>query len=283
MKLLQSLAAAAVLALSGPTGSACAQAHAPNALNEPRTWLQLQATAATWRLQTRGTDSFGQPNTQPLHLESELGLPERGTISGIAFGRRIGQRWRIELEHTSSRRRGGTLLQRDVAADGVTFKAGTPIQSDVRLGTLRINGGVSLLMSTEAEVGLIGGVEWVQLARRFEGSGVRDRAPPQQAPSAQRTSFRATGPIPLLGLYGHYAFAPAWRVTGRAEFGVDGARYRKLNLGVQWRATPNLALGAGYRHASANLDVLFGFIACCSRLALEYQARGPTLSLDLSF
>ena len=283
MKRLQLLAAAAVLALTGPTGSACAQAHAPKPLNEPRTWLQLQATAATWRLQTRGDYFFGQQSAPPLQLESELGLPERGTIGGIAFGRRIGQRWRFELEHTTSRRRGSTLLRRDVAADGVTFKAGTPIQSDVKLATLRVNGGVSLLMSSEAEVGLSFGGEWVSLARRFDGSGVRDFAPPQQAPSAQRTSASDIAPIPMLGLYGHYAFAPAWRVTGRAELGVDGASYRKLNLGVQWRATPNLALGAGYRHASANLDVLFGFIACCSRLALEYQARGPTLSLDLSF
>ena len=285
MKLLQSLAAAAVLALTGPTGSAQAQAQAqaPNPLNESRTWLQLQATAATWRMQTRGAGSFGQQNTQPLQLESELGLPERGTISGIAFGRRIGQRWRIELEHTTSRRRGGTLLQRDVAAEFVTFKAGTPIQSDVKLSTLRINGGVSLLMSTEAEVGLSFGGEWVRLALLFEGSGVSNFSPPQTAPSAQRSEARDIAPIPMLGLYGHYAFAPAWRVTGRAEFGVDGPRYSKLNLGVQWRATPNLALGVGYRHASANLDEIFGFIACCSNLVLDYQSRGPTFSLDLSF
>ena len=278
MKNLQALATGAVLMLLGT--AACAQSEAPT---EPRTWLQLQATSATWRMQTRGDYYFSRQSTPPLQLESELGLPERGTISGIAFGRRIGQRWRIELEHTSSRRRGGTLLQRDVAADGVRFRAGSPIQADVKLSTLRVNGGVSLLMSTEAEVGLSFGGEWVELSRRFEGSGVPDFATPQQAPSAQRTSSRDTAPIPILGLYGHYAFTPAWRVIGRAEFGVDGASYRKLSAGVQWRATPNLSLGAGYRHGSANLDVLFGFIGCCTHLVLDYQAHGPALSLDLSF
>ena len=109
MKNLQALATGAVLMLLGT--AACAQSEAPT---EPRTWLQLQATSATWRMQTRGDYYFSRQSKPPLQLESELGLPERGTISGIAFGRRIGQRWRIELEHTSSRRRGGTLLQRDV-------------------------------------------------------------------------------------------------------------------------------------------------------------------------
>ena len=288
MRRLQSLAAAAVLALTGAAGTAGAQTDAPTqtatqTATEPRTWLQLQATSASWRMQTRGDYYFSQQSTPPLQLESELGLPEGGTISGIAFGRRIGQRWRIELEHTSSRRRGGTVLQREVAADGVLFRAGTPIQSDVKLSTLRVNGGVSLWMSPEAEFGLTFGGEWVELARRFEGSGVPDFAPPQQAPSAQRTSSRDTAPIPVLGLYGHYAFAPAWRVTSRAEFGVGGASYRKLSAGVQWRATPHLALGAGYRQGSANLDVLFGFIGCCTHLVLDYQAHGPALSLNLSF
>ena len=72
-------------------------------------------------------------------------------------------------------------------------------------------------------------------------------------------------------------------MIARAEFGVDGASYRKLSAGVQWRATPHLSLGAGYRHGSANLDVLFGFIGCCTHLVLDYQAHGPALSLDLSF
>ena len=170
-----------------------------------------------------------------------------------------------------------------MAADGVRFRAGTPIQSDVTLATLRVYGGVSLLMSTEAEFGLTFGGDWVELARRFEGSGVPDFATPQQAPSAQRTSSKDTAPVPILGLYGHYALTSAWRLTGRAEFGVDGANYRKLQMGVQWRATPNLALGASYRHGSANLDVLFGFIGCCTHLVLDYQAHGPALSLDLSF
>lgn len=280
MNTLQSLAATFLLTLLGTTGPACAQADVPT---ENRTWLQLQATAASWRTQTRGDYYFGQQSTPSLQLESDVGLPERAAIAGIGFGRRIGQRWRIELEHTTSRRQASKTLQRDVAADGVVFRAGTPLQSEVRLATLRINGGVSLLMSETTEVGLLFGGEWIELTRRFEGSGVPDPSNAQQAPSARVTSAKDLAPIPLLGLYGHYTLAPAWRLTGRAEFGVDGASYRKLQLGVQWRATPHLALGAGYRHASANLDVLFGFIGCCTHLVLDYQAHGPTLSLDLSF
>ena len=92
------------------------------------------------------------------------------------------------------------MLQREVAADGVLCRAGTPIQSEVKLSTLRVNGGVSLRMSPEAEFGLTFGGEWVELARRFEGSSVPDFATPQQAPSAQRTSSTDAAPIPILGL-----------------------------------------------------------------------------------
>ena len=278
MKSLQSRTAGALLMLLGAAASA-----QPEAPTENRTWLQLQATSATWRTQTRGDYYFGQQSTPSLQLESDVGLPQRATIAGIGFGRRIGQRWRIELEHTTSQRKASTLLRRDVAADGVVFGTGTVLQSDVKLATLRVNGGVSLLMTSEAEVGVLFGGEWIEMSRRFEGSGVPDINNPQQAPSARRTDNKDLAPIPILGLYGHYAWAPAWRLVGRAEFGVDGASYRKLQAGVQWRATPNLALGVGYRHASANLDVLFGFIGCCTHLVLDYQARGPALTLDLSF
>ena len=277
MKSLQSRAAGALLML-------CTAASAqPESPAENRTWLQLQATAATWRTQTQGDYTFGQQSKSPLQLESDVGLPQRATIAGIGFGRRIGQRWRIELEYTTSQRKASTLLRREVAADGVVFGVGTALQSEVKLAALRVNGGVSLLMTGEAEVGVLFGGEWIEVSRRFEGSGVPDINNPQQAPSARRTDNKDVAPIPILGLYGHYALAPAWRLVGRAEFGVDGASYRKLQAGVQWRATPNLALGAGYRHASANLDVLFGFIGCCTHLVLDYQAHGPALTLDLSF
>ena len=90
MKSLQSRTAGALLMLLGAAASA-----QPEAPTDNRTWLQLQATSATWRTQTRGDYTFGQQSTPSLQLESDVGLPQRATLAGIGFGRRIGQRWRI--------------------------------------------------------------------------------------------------------------------------------------------------------------------------------------------
>lgn len=246
---------------------------------EPRTWFQLHGTAATWRLQTRGDDTAVYPDT-PLQTETDLGLPRHHAITGLGFGRRIGQRWRIELDYESVRREGTAVLGSDVVAGGVVFAGGSTLRSAIGLRTLRVNAGWSLLMTEDSEAGIVLGGQWFEISRKFDGQGRQVYADPASAIGPQSSSSGDLAPVLLVGLFGSQALAPDWRLNARAEFGLGGG-YRHGVVSAQWRALPNLALGVGYRYTRADLDVLFGFVACCSRLLVDYRTHGPAFTADL--
>ena len=246
---------------------------------EHRTWLQLYGTAGRWHMVNEGTDLFGVPASTPLQAEAQLGLPRQHAFAGIAFGRRIGQNWRIELDRTSASRSGNTVLATDLVSDGTTFAAGTALRTQISLTTLRINGGWSLLHTADQEAGISFGGQWLSVTRRLDGQ----HAPVAGtlAPASVRGSDVA--PIAIVGGYGSVKLGSAWRLSGRLELGVGSDKLQQWQVGAQWQATPNLALQAGYRATRADVDLVFGFIACCSRMKLDYRVHGPSLALDLSF
>jgi hypothetical protein len=253
---------------------------------EPRTWFELHGTLANWSMLTQGDSGYGSSTATAFSAENDLGLPRQRTIPGLSFGRRIGQRWRIELEHTSVRRRGTAVLQRDLAVDGEVFVAGTPLQSDLGLSTLRINAGWSFLKSAQAEAGLIIGGQWLSTSRRFQGTAVRVdfSAPPGSPPTAQAARSSSSGdlaPQALLGLFGSTTIAPEWQIQGRME--VVEAGNINASLGARWQANRHLSLALGYQFIRYELDEVFGFIACCSHLVLNARIHGPQLSLGLAF
>ena len=265
-----------VCALLLATTSASAQ---DSLASEPRTWLQLHGTLGQWRLTTEGSDTFGFSTSTPLQAESQLGMKKQHGFAGVALGRRIGQNWRIELDRTSAKRSGSAVLASDLSSDGSTFARGTTLRSEISLTTLRINGGWSLLHTSEQEAGLIVGGQWVSVSRHFDGQqrqGVNTLTPVVASSSD-------VAPIPIIGGFGSFKLGSAWRLTGRLELGLGGDLHQQLQLGAQWQATPNLALSAGYRATRTDVDLLFGFIACCSQVKLDYRVHGPSLGLELAF
>ena len=257
--------------------------HTPpsQAQEAPRTWLQLQGAHDSWRF-----NSLGPSGPSSLQSEAQLGLPRRKLDPGISIGRLIGQRWRIEVERTSARRAGQTLLAADTDINGVTFLGGAALETEVGWTTTQVLGGWTFWREDALEAGLRMGGQWLKVSQRFQGTGtVFNFTPPgpvTSAPGPRETRNDDVAPIGLFGLFGSWAPAPAWRVHARAEVGAPGI-YRQVSVGAQWRANRHLALGLGYRHTRADLDVLFGFIGCCSRLGVDSTMQGPTFSVELAF
>lgn len=243
-----------------------------------RTWFEPGATDARWR--------FTNTDSPPLQAEEELGLPRRQVLQGLAFGRRIGERWRIEFDYGRARRAGSTTLTRDVQIGEDQFIAGTRLSSTQELQTLRVMGGWSWLQQPGHEFGLAIGGQWVRLDQRHEGTGVAaPPAPPPQpapAPGPRVRDDSDVVPVGLFGLFGRWSPHPAWQLTGRFDIGTTD-RLRDLRLQAWWRPTQHLALGLGWQHTAAELDVVFGFIGCCTQVAADYRIQGPTLAARVSF
>lgn len=264
-----------LLSLNG----AVAQAQSSAA---PRTWFQLSETFATWKMQTRSDVSlFSSPAAAPIQVEDTLGAPRRSPITGLQFGRLIGERWRVEVEHTRSRRDGQATLAADLDVGGVTYLAGTTLRSDLGLTTLGVNGGAALLKNETNELGLLFGGFWLRTNLRtdgFSGTGVVGST----TTFPNRTSGGGTTALPMLGGYGAWAVGPDWGLQGRAEFGVGGDRHARLVANARWQPQRNLALNLGYRYIKTRVDVSYSFIGT-TRLQINYQAHGPVLAAELAF
>ena len=221
-----------------------------------------------------------------LQSDSELGLPRRKPDAGVTIGRLIGQRWRIEVERNWARRAGRAVLAADTDVNGVTFLGGTALETEVGWTTTQVLGGWTFWREGTHEAGLRMGGQWLKVSQRFQGTGtVFSFTPPgpvSSAPGARETRNDDVTPIGLFGLFGNWAPAPPWRPHARAEVGAPGI-YRHVSVGAQWRANRHLALSLGYRHTRADLDVIFGFIGCCSRLGVDSTMQGPTVGVELGF
>jgi hypothetical protein len=248
----------------------------------PRTWFQLSETFATWKMQTNSEVSiFPAPLAPPVQVEATLGAPRRSAITGLQFGRLIGERWRVEVEHTRSRRYGQATLGADLDMGGSTYLRGTELKSDVSLTTLGVNGGVALLQQESHELGLLFGGFWLRSNVRsngFVGTGVVGSTTtfPSQSEGGGTTA------LPILGGYGAWAPGPNWQVQTRAEFGVGGDRHARVAANLRWQPQRNLALGLGYRFIKTRVDVSYSFIST-THLQINYQAHGPALTAELAF
>ncbi len=260
-----------------------ATAQEPATLGDARTWFTVQGVAATWRSQWRSDGVLGSHSGPALQAESELGVQRRKLLPGLAFGRRIGQRWRIEIERSDSQRSGSTLLSQALKVDGTTFAAGTRLDSSFELKVLTVNGGWSPLLTDSDEVTLLLGGEWITTERRLQGTQQIQGAPgqPPLASFAVSTNTGDAAPVPLLGVVGQHALNDGWRVQGRATLGKGGSF--QLTAGGQWQPLRFMVLGLGYRVTRYKLDEVFTVVGCCASLSLNATIHGPMATASLAF
>lgn len=266
--------AAACLTLLGAPSATWAQGGPAGV--EQRTWLQLEATSARIRSVSQSYDFFDDTIGQPVDTENTLGAPRRGTAWGLSFGRRIGEAWRIEAAFSQEGRDGRAVLAQDTNVEGTVYASGSTLRSTTQMRTWRVQGGYSFLQSGTAEAGISLGGHGLRLRRDLSGT------PAGSAPGTVVSDFgRDSVVLPLVGLYGTLALAPAWQLSGRVDL-TPGEDHAAAAATLLWRATPHLAIGLGYQVMETNLDVTWGFVFV-ERTVVDYRRHGPTLSVLLGF
>jgi hypothetical protein len=248
--------------------AASAQAQTPAALPELRTTFQLQGflprTTSTarvddWYLGAPGTNASG---------EDDYGLARNKPAFGLAFMKRIGEGWRIDLEYMEQRRTAnGVPLRRAIDADGGTYAAGTRVNTRMALSSLRIAGGYTLLRQDATEFG----VSFGGIVNSYDLDVGTQSVPLLSASSANAQAS--------LGLYASAAVSPSWRLQGRFEAGPQN---RQLNLGGSWRFAANASLGASLRWMNLKISQNLGAFLVNSDAA-EFKLLGPQVHLEVGF
>jgi hypothetical protein len=278
---LVSRAAAApiVIAAAGLFGAATAHAQTEAALNQ-KFWVQLGAFRpsidSTMQLTSSGTGLAGTT----LSLEDDLGLPQRKSLGSLLLGARLADRWRLEFEHFSLKRTASAFpLETTVIVDDTTYPVSTQIDTEFDSRVYRLAVGYSFHKAPASEAGVTFGLH----TTKFDASvsGVISLG---GGAVVQREGDDATVPLPTIGLYGTYAFAPNWMVAGRVDYfslkrGVYDGRLANLQANLIYRFTPQVGLGVGYRMDDYRLkETRDGAVT-----SIDYRFRGPQVFIEAGF
>jgi hypothetical protein len=264
----------------------CAAAFAGSAVqaqsSTPGWWFQLGAFRPSVDSTLRVDDAGGASGTR-FDAENALGLPRRKTLASGLFGVRLGDRWRLEVEHFALNRSVRQFaITETIVVDDTTFPVSALIDSDFDSKVTRISGGVSFVKTDNAELGMVIGAHVtdfeVGIAGTFSAGG--------GAPATLRREARdVTVPLPTVGLFGSVGLAPGVTLNGRVDAfslshrDIDG-RLLNLQANVTWHFTRNLGIGAGYRFTDYRIESGRGEDF---RGRMEYEFRGPQLFLDARF
>jgi hypothetical protein len=212
----------------------------------------------------RGTD---------FSAESLLGLPSRSDTGSIGLMFRFADRSRISIDYLKLTRHGDVVLNQSLVVGTSTYQVSDRLLTDVDLRMLGLAYTYSFLKTESVEIG--GGLG-VRLGQA-QGSG-------EVSARGIRDTFDGVALLPTLTVDGSWRFTQRFSFNGRVQYlavhvsGVDGS-FSSLHGDVQFRASRNLAFGAGY----SSLHALASSSEPRSSGRLDFQAKGPELFLRASF
>jgi hypothetical protein len=183
----------------------------------------------------------------PLSGEHELGLPARPTYGIVEAMVRARERNKVRLDFFEADRSGSLLPANPVVFGNQIFPAGSPLQSELDWRMFSVTYTYSFYRSNRLEI----------------GSGLAVYTLDMQA----RLSVPALGQAQLETASGAAPAVPldlTWRISRRFSFTAHDAYFHvtvhdtsgwiaDLHEDVQFRWTPNFAIGAGYTSTRTSL------------------------------
>jgi len=210
----------------------------------------------------------------------ELGLSSKKTLPFLLAGARFAGPWRAEFEYFQLRRDGSVTLGQLLNFDDTTFPVQATLNTRFRSDIYRASVGYSFVKTPELELGAVVGAHVTTFDIHLDASVSAGGAPI----AAQSEQQKRTVPLPTLGLYGAYAFAPHWETTARADiFSLKRGNYdgRLINaqVNVIYRTTGNVGVGLGYRYDDYRLIATKNDF----RGRVEYKFNGPQAFVEVGF
>jgi hypothetical protein len=142
-----------------------------------------------------------------VDFENTLGLSERSYTPLTAFIWRVSDRWRLEAEYFRLNRNASRTLSEDIEWNGVTYTAGTAVDSKFDFFDARVSGGYSFYKTQDKELGVGLGVHMTGLKAGITASG-----------TALSDDGDVLAPLPVLSLYGNFGLTNEWALRLRTDW-----------------------------------------------------------------
>ncbi len=142
-----------------------------------------------------------------VDFENTLGLSERSYTPLTAFIWRVSDRWRLEAEYFRLNRKATRTLSEDIEWNGVTYTAGTTVDSKFDFFDARVSGGYSFYKTQDKELGVGLGVHMTGLRAGITASG-----------TTLSDDGDVLAPLPVLSLYGNFGLTNEWALRLRTDW-----------------------------------------------------------------
>jgi len=207
-----------------------------------------------------------------VNFEDDLNLADRKTMPTFLATARLGERWRIEGEYFSLKRSGSRSLSKTINWGDNSYTFGTTVDSEFNSEIYRLAAGYSFLKNDREELGVVLGLHVTDFTAAIGTANLGTKKGDTLAP------------LPTIGLYGAYAIAPKWLLSGRVDYfslkysDYDG-KLLNASAGVDYRFHRNFGAGLAYRYIDYDLTVTKSSYTG----EINYRFSGPVLYGVASF
>jgi len=212
-----------------------------------------------------------------LDLEDDLGFDNEVRLTWITAHWRMADRHRLELIYTPIRRTSYFENNKDIDLGDRVIKAGASISSEVKTYLFDIQYTYSFYKDAETEVGISGGLYWMNSLTSINAEGVLQAtgSEDEQFLESFERSQRLVVPLPLFGLSVSHWLTDTWNLNANARVldvtinDVDGYL---LNMSIDTSYYFTDQVGIGLSFTSFDLRVTQQRVIFIN--SVEYQYTG---------
>jgi hypothetical protein len=197
----------------------------------------------------------GSEPSEEIDFEKSLGYDNKESTAALSFRWRYSRNWSLWGQYWDTSSDGSGILTEDVEWEDVTFNKGTYAKSGVDFSITRIFFGRSIWQKPGHELGVGGGVHWMDIDAFIEG----------QVDTGTTTKFsRETAstsvPLPNIGTWYMYSWSPDWLIHARLDWlrastdSYSGGLWHS-QMGIHYQISEIFGVGLSFSNFRVDLEM----------------------------
>ncbi|GJM07987.1 MAG: hypothetical protein DHS20C11_02630 [Lysobacteraceae bacterium] len=184
-----------------------------------------------------------------IDLEGDLNFDKDDTVGRLTAFWRPAQKHRIFVDYYAIDRSSRTTLKGDLEIDGEIYPIDTVVNASFDTTVVPIFYEYSIYQTPRTEVGIGGGVHWLDLEFAINATG-----------TTLNEFSSVSGPLPLIGFSVDHMMTDQWMFTGSLQaFSANVGDYDgsivSAAIGVEYWFNRNFSLGVGYDYFDLDVDL----------------------------
>jgi len=221
----------------------------------------------------------GSDPSKDIDFEEDLGYDDSGWTSTLNFRWRYSKNWSLSGQYWGFDSEESVILTDDIEWEDVIFMESTYARSGIDFSVTRFFLGRSVWKNPGHELGLGGGIHWLDFDIFIEGQIESDSGTKFSHESAD-----SSGPLPNIGAWYMYSWSPKWLAHARLDWlratvGEYSGGLWHAQAGIHYQISRTFGIGLAYSNFTIDLDVdesdWHGHI--------ETRQHGPRLELTASW